>query len=37
VLSADEDGKVKGVIVVKENMSTAGKDVFDDRDSSVTR
>ncbi|KAI3336873.1 alpha-N-methyltransferase NTM1 [Xylariaceae sp. AK1471] len=37
VLSVDEDGKVRGVIVVKENMSTAGKDVFDDTDSSVTR
>ncbi|KAL1847793.1 hypothetical protein VTK73DRAFT_10288 [Phialemonium thermophilum] len=26
-----------GVIVIKENMSTAGQDLFDDQDSSVTR
>ncbi|KAI1414679.1 alpha-N-methyltransferase NTM1 [Hypoxylon sp. FL1857] len=37
VLSTGEDGKVKGVIVVKENMSTAGRDLFDEVDSSVTR
>ncbi|KAI8948781.1 alpha-N-methyltransferase NTM1 [Xylaria longipes] len=37
VLSVDEDGKVKGVIVVKENMCTTGDDVFDELDSSVTR
>ncbi|KAI1766355.1 alpha-N-methyltransferase NTM1 [Hypoxylon sp. FL1150] len=36
-LSRGEDGKVKGVIVVKENMSTAGEDRFDALDSSVTR
>ncbi|KAI1106290.1 alpha-N-methyltransferase NTM1 [Jackrogersella minutella] len=36
-LSLDEDGKIKGVIVVKENMSTAGQDLFDEVDSSVTR
>lgn len=27
----------KGYIVVKENMSTSGRDIFDDVDSSVTR
>lgn len=36
-LSRGEDGKVKGVIVVKENMSTSGEDLFDDLDSSVMR
>ncbi|KAI0834943.1 alpha-N-methyltransferase NTM1 [Hypoxylon sp. FL0890] len=36
-LSMGEDGKVRGVIVVKENMSTAGQDLFDEEDSSVTR
>ncbi|XXH04660.1 hypothetical protein Hte_011079 [Hypoxylon texense] len=36
-LSRGEDGKVKGVIVVKENMSTSGEDLFDETDSSVTR
>ncbi|KAI1393436.1 alpha-N-methyltransferase NTM1 [Hypoxylon trugodes] len=37
VLSEDEDGKTRGVIVVKENMSTMGQDLFDEEDSSVTR
>ncbi|RWA14246.1 hypothetical protein EKO27_g874 [Xylaria grammica] len=37
VLSVGENGDVKGVIVVKENMSTAGEDLFDETDSSVTR
>ncbi|KAI2469247.1 alpha-N-methyltransferase NTM1 [Annulohypoxylon bovei var. microspora] len=37
VLSVDDDGKTKGVIVVKENLSTYGRDLFDDLDSSVTR
>ncbi|KAI1500446.1 alpha-N-methyltransferase NTM1 [Biscogniauxia marginata] len=37
VLSVGEDGKVRGIIVVKENMSTCGEDVFDELDSSVTR
>ncbi|KAI1426064.1 alpha-N-methyltransferase NTM1 [Xylaria sp. FL1777] len=36
VLSADEDGKVKGVIIVKENITT-GEDQFDEVDSCVTR
>ncbi|KAI0023277.1 alpha-N-methyltransferase NTM1 [Xylariomycetidae sp. FL0641] len=36
-LSVGEQGKVKGVIVVKENMGTAGQDVYDETDSSVTR
>ncbi|KAI1134168.1 alpha-N-methyltransferase NTM1 [Hypoxylon sp. FL0543] len=36
VLSRDDGGKVKGVIVVKENMSL-GQDMFDEVDSSVTR
>ncbi|KAI0383106.1 alpha-N-methyltransferase NTM1 [Hypomontagnella monticulosa] len=36
-LSVSDDGKTKGVIVVKENMSTSGKDLFDQEDSSVTR
>ncbi|KAI1452254.1 alpha-N-methyltransferase NTM1 [Annulohypoxylon moriforme] len=36
-LSVGEDGKTKGVIVVKENLSTAGQDIFDEVDSSVTR
>lgn len=36
-LSRAEDGTVKGVIVVKENMSTAGEDRFDPLDSSITR
>ncbi|OTB08584.1 hypothetical protein M426DRAFT_316597 [Hypoxylon sp. CI-4A] len=33
----DDDGNVRGVIVVKENLSVAGRDLFDDEDSSVTR
>ncbi|KAI1115932.1 alpha-N-methyltransferase NTM1 [Nemania sp. NC0429] len=37
VLGIDEDGGVRGIIVVKENMSTTGADVFDETDSSVTR
>ncbi|KAI0426717.1 alpha-N-methyltransferase NTM1 [Xylaria sp. FL1042] len=37
VLSAGEDGKVKGVIVVKENITTGEEDMFDEVDSSVTR
>ncbi|KAI1082301.1 alpha-N-methyltransferase NTM1 [Whalleya microplaca] len=37
VLSVGDDGKVKGVICVKENMSTAGKDLYDNEDSAVTR
>ncbi|KAI0402681.1 alpha-N-methyltransferase NTM1 [Xylaria palmicola] len=37
VLSVDEEGNVKGVIVVKENMCTADGDLFDELDSSVTR
>ncbi|KAI1175990.1 alpha-N-methyltransferase NTM1 [Nemania sp. FL0916] len=37
VLSVDEDGKVTGVIVVKENMNTSDTDAFDETDSSVTR
>ncbi|KAI1450845.1 alpha-N-methyltransferase NTM1 [Annulohypoxylon stygium] len=36
-LSVGEDGKTRGVIVVKENLSTSGKDLFDELDSSVTR
>ncbi|KAI0180476.1 alpha-N-methyltransferase NTM1 [Hypoxylon sp. FL1284] len=36
-LSRADDGKVRGVIVVKENMGTAEEDLFDDVDSSVTR
>lgn len=34
---AGEDGRVAGVIVVKENLSTSGEDLFDELDSSVTR
>ncbi|KAI2630990.1 alpha-N-methyltransferase NTM1 [Hypoxylon sp. NC1633] len=37
VLSVDDGGRVGGVIVVKENVSTNGKDLFDPQDSSVTR
>ncbi|KAI1752954.1 hypothetical protein F4782DRAFT_530069 [Xylaria castorea] len=37
VLSVAEDDKVGGVIVMKEKMYTAGSDVFDEVDSSVTR
>ncbi|KAI8626926.1 alpha-N-methyltransferase NTM1 [Xylariaceae sp. FL1651] len=37
VLSVGKDGKVRGIIIVKENMSTRQEDVFDDTDSSVTR
>ncbi|KAI8966826.1 AdoMet dependent proline di-methyltransferase-domain-containing protein [Daldinia sp. FL1419] len=37
VLSVGEDGKTKGVIVVKENLSTSPEDLFDAEDSSVTR
>ncbi|OTA95688.1 hypothetical protein M434DRAFT_393539 [Hypoxylon sp. CO27-5] len=37
VLSTGDDGKIKGVIVVKENTSTIGEDLFDAEDSSVTR
>ncbi|KAI0910417.1 alpha-N-methyltransferase NTM1 [Ustulina deusta] len=37
VLSVDEDGKVKGVIVVKENIIVSEEDLFDELDSSVTR
>ncbi|KAF2964850.1 hypothetical protein GQX73_g8716 [Xylaria multiplex] len=37
VLSVGEDGKVIGIIVVKENMSTSDGDLFDETDSSVTR
>jgi protein N-terminal methyltransferase len=29
--------KADGLIIVKENMSTSGEDVFDELDSSVTR
>ncbi|KAI1363688.1 alpha-N-methyltransferase NTM1 [Xylaria arbuscula] len=36
VLSTGEDEKVKGVIIVKENITT-GEDLFDETDSSVTR
>ncbi|KAH9900603.1 alpha-N-methyltransferase NTM1 [Xylariomycetidae sp. FL2044] len=36
-LSRHDDGGVRGIIVVKENMCTGGGDVFDDIDSSVTR
>lgn len=36
-LRRGEDGKVEGVIFVKENLSTAGEDLFDAQDSSVTR
>ncbi|KAI1378229.1 alpha-N-methyltransferase NTM1 [Hypoxylon crocopeplum] len=36
-LSVGDDGRTKGFIVVKENMSTAGEDLFDEVDSSVTR
>ncbi|KAI1335511.1 alpha-N-methyltransferase NTM1 [Xylariaceae sp. FL0016] len=36
-LSVDEDGKAKGIIFVKENLSTSDADVFDELDSSVTR
>jgi protein N-terminal methyltransferase len=36
-LRTDEDGKVTGRIVVKENLTTGGKDLFDEVDSSVTR
>ncbi|KAI0014083.1 alpha-N-methyltransferase NTM1 [Xylariaceae sp. FL0662B] len=37
VLSVADDGKVRGVICVKENVSTAGRDLFDQEDSTVTR
>ncbi|GAP91146.1 putative duf858 domain-containing protein [Rosellinia necatrix] len=37
VLSANDDGSTKGVIVVKENMNTGDGDDFDETDSSVTR
>ncbi|KAI1808439.1 alpha-N-methyltransferase NTM1 [Daldinia bambusicola] len=37
VLSVGDDGKTKGVIVVKENLSTSEEDLFDSEDSSVTR
>ncbi|KAI0971055.1 AdoMet dependent proline di-methyltransferase-domain-containing protein [Xylaria arbuscula] len=37
VLSTGEDGKVSGVIVVKENTTTGEEDLFDEVDSSVTR
>ncbi|CAJ2506407.1 Uu.00g005370.m01.CDS01 [Anthostomella pinea] len=37
VLSVGEDGRTRGLIAVKENMSTTGEDVFDELDSSVTR
>ncbi|KAI1164050.1 alpha-N-methyltransferase NTM1 [Nemania serpens] len=37
VLSIDEDGGFKGVIVVKENMSSTSEDIFDETDSAVTR
>ncbi|OTB20270.1 hypothetical protein K445DRAFT_312702 [Daldinia sp. EC12] len=37
VLSVGEDGKTKGVIVVKENLSTSDQDLFDEEDSSVLR
>ncbi|KAI1304388.1 alpha-N-methyltransferase NTM1 [Xylaria venustula] len=37
VLSTGEDGKVSGVIVVKENITTGEEDLFDEVDSSVTR
>ncbi|KAI0887372.1 alpha-N-methyltransferase NTM1 [Annulohypoxylon maeteangense] len=36
-LSVGEDGKTKGVVVVKENLSTTTVDLFDEMDSSVTR
>ncbi|KAI0200693.1 alpha-N-methyltransferase NTM1 [Astrocystis sublimbata] len=36
VLSVSEDDKIKGIIVVKENICT-GNDLFDELDSSVTR
>lgn len=36
-LSVDDDGQAKGVIVVKENLSTSEEDLFDEIDSSVTR
>jgi protein N-terminal methyltransferase len=37
VLRRDEDGKTTGVIVLKENLSSSGSDLFDKQDSSVTR
>ncbi|KAI1644811.1 alpha-N-methyltransferase NTM1 [Daldinia loculata] len=37
VLSVGDDGKTKGVIVVKENLSTSEEDLFDWEDSSVIR
>ncbi|KAI1492151.1 alpha-N-methyltransferase NTM1 [Biscogniauxia mediterranea] len=37
VLSTGADGSTRGVIFVKENMSTSGEDIFDEEDSSVTR
>ncbi|KAI1191660.1 alpha-N-methyltransferase NTM1 [Nemania serpens] len=37
VLSIDEDGGIKGIIVVKENMSSTSEDIFDETDSAVTR
>lgn len=37
VLKRDEKGAVIGRIVVKENLTTSGKDMFDEVDSSVTR
>ncbi|KAL7626302.1 hypothetical protein AAE478_003073 [Parahypoxylon ruwenzoriense] len=36
-LSKGDNGKATGVIVVKENLSTSGEDLFDELDSSVTR
>lgn len=36
-LTRDETGKVTGVIVVKENLTSTGLDDFDEVDSSVTR
>jgi protein N-terminal methyltransferase len=35
--SVEEGGKTTGLIVVKENLSTSGVDLFDEEDSSVTR
>ncbi|KAH8653410.1 alpha-N-methyltransferase NTM1 [Xylariales sp. PMI_506] len=36
-LARDEQGKVTGVIVVKENLTRLGRDLFDELDSAVTR
>ena len=36
-LRTDQEGKVTGRIVIKENLTTGGKDLFDEVDSSVTR